>query len=134
MVEYNKAMNSFVKRVHWQEALAMLPELRQNSLEASVVTYNTAISACVGGAHWELAMSFLHQLQHERLANVITFSTALSSLEVSSLWAEAVVLLTSMGDLGVGRNSITYSAAISACAKGCSIVSRNCVCQRPCPA
>ena len=120
LLEYNKAINACVKQSQWQRALALLPELEEYELQASLVTYNTAASACVRGAQWELALSFLHQLQHDRLADVITFSTTLSSLEVASLWAEAITLLLSMADVEVVRNSITYNAAISACAKGYS--------------
>ena len=126
LLEYNKAINTCVKQSQWQQALALLPELEEYGLQASLVTYNTAASACVRGAQWELALSFLHQLQHGRLADVITFSTTLSSLEVASLWAEAITLLLSMSDAQVVRNSITYNAAISACAKGDSNESSTC--------
>ena len=118
LLEFNKAISGFVKKAQWRRALAVLPELEQQGLKASVVTCNTAISACARGAQWELAMLFLHQLQHERLADVITFSTTLSSLEVASLWARALALLFSTCCARISPNSVTYNAAISACAKG----------------
>ncbi|OLP88849.1 Pentatricopeptide repeat-containing protein, chloroplastic [Symbiodinium microadriaticum] len=114
--DYNQAIHNLAKRTQWQQALELLPQLEDHRLKASVVTYNTAIAACVRGAQWKIAISFLHHLQNQRLANVITFSTALSSLDAASLWAHAIVLLASMEGFGVRRNSITYNAAISACA------------------
>ncbi|CAE7784367.1 unnamed protein product [Symbiodinium sp. CCMP2592] len=114
--DYNQVIHNLAKRTQWQQALAVLPQLEDQRLKASVVTYNTAITACVRGAQWKIAISFLHHLQSQRLANVITFSAALSSLDAASLWAHAMVLLASMEGFGVRRNSITYNAAISACA------------------
>ena len=113
---YNQNIHNLAKRTQWQQALAVLPQLEDQKLKASVVTYNTAITACVRGAQWKIAISFLHHLQNQRLANVITFSAALSSLDAASLWAHAMILLASMEGFGVQRNSITYNAAISACA------------------
>ena len=117
VLEHNKIINAHVKQAQWQRALAVLTDLQEDRLEPSVVTYNTAISACVQGVQWDLALAFLNVLQQQRLADVITFSTTLSSLEAASLWSQAVALLVSMVAAKVSRNSVTYNATISACAR-----------------
>ena len=77
--------------------------------------YNAAISACEKGEQWQQALDlFVAEQRVELLPDVITCNTSIAC-EKREQWQQALGLL---GSLDVFPNSVTYSAAISACEKG----------------
>ena len=65
----------------WPRALASLPR------HADVTTRNAALVACAGadaayGAGWQAALAILKTLQEEKVADVISYTTAIRDLEL----------------------------------------------------
>ena len=74
--------------------------------------YNAAISACEKGEQWQQALDlFVAEQSVELLPDVITCNTSIAC-EKREQWQQALGLL---GSPDVFPNSVTYSAAISAC-------------------
>ena len=77
--------------------------------------YNAAISACEKGEQWQQALDlFVVEQSVELLPDVITCNTSIAC-EKRERWQQALGLL---GSPDAFPNSVTHSAAISACEKG----------------
>ncbi len=76
------------------------------------MSYHAAICACEKGEQWQQALDlFVAEQSVELLPNVITCNTSIDC-EKWEQWQHALGLL---GSPDVFPNSVTYSAAISAC-------------------
>ena len=61
----------------WPRAVASLPR------HADVTTCNAALAACgADGAGWQAALVILKTLQQEKVADVISYTTAIRDLEL----------------------------------------------------
>jgi len=79
------------------------------------MSYNAAISACEKGEQWQQALDlFVVEQSVELLPDVITCNTSIVC-EKRERWQQALGLL---GSPDAFPNSVTHSAAISACEKG----------------
>ncbi|CAJ1386434.1 unnamed protein product [Effrenium voratum] len=99
----------------WQESLATLaatPRAFQNC-----ILCNAAMNACAKSSNWHAALAILEDLQTQRVADVVSYSTAVSALERGNKWACALATLEEMRQAEVLPNTITCNAALSACEK-----------------
>ena len=61
------------KEGQWQQALALLDQMREKDVTPDVITYNAAISAREKGGQWQQALALLDQMLEKGItANVIT--------------------------------------------------------------
>ncbi len=108
----NASVSACEKREEWQQALGLpgSPDVLPKS-----VTYSAAISACDKGEQRQQALDlFVVEQSVELLRDVITCNTSIAC-EKREQWRQALGLL---GSPDVLPNSVTNSAAISACDKG----------------
>ena len=76
------AISACEKCEQWQQALALLVEMRHNDLLPDVISYISAISACVESGQWQHALGILLRRRHnDLLPEVITCSCAISVCE-----------------------------------------------------
>ena len=67
----------------WLLALTLLP------LDADVATCNAFLSKCVGA--WEVALAVIKMMQEESLADLISYSTVISNLDLEAVFSGSAV-------------------------------------------
>eukprot|EP00435_Cladocopium_sp_Y103_P019084 s678_g4.t1 len=90
----------------WRRALASLPR------HADVTTRNAALAACCG-AGWQAALVILKTLQQEKVADVISYTTAISALSKQH-WQLALHLVADLRSARL-RMDVTCLASAAAC-------------------
>lgn len=95
----------------WPRALASLPR------HADVTTCNAALAACgadgADGAGWQAALVILKTLQQEKVADVISYTTAISALSKQH-WQLALHLVAELRSARL-RLDVTCLASAAAC-------------------
>lgn len=136
MYFYTTAMDACAKgkkRNSWQNALALLDEMKNRGIEPNKVSFSVAVTACGNAGRWQRALELLDEMRALGLRiNTITYNSAITALSKASraaakqhraidrpnadkLWQQTQELLKCMEDDGVRRDSFTYSAAMGAC-------------------
>eukprot|EP00434_Breviolum_minutum_P014687 symbB.v1.2.012951.t1/scaffold892.1/size156909/3 len=140
------AISAYGSSSQWQRALSTLHYMQRGSLEPNVISYSAAMSACEKGCRWEIAMILLSKMPENQVEpNQFSFGTALSSLAKGEAWEEALALLRELPSRGIEvglirhlalelllaaevetlqPSLISFSAAISACERGCIVFGR----------
>jgi pentatricopeptide repeat protein len=67
VITYNAAISACEKEGKWQQALALLDQMRDQGVTADVITYNAAISACEKGGEISESASLLTRGMEEGL-------------------------------------------------------------------
>jgi len=98
-------------------ALAMLDEVRQKNMTASLVLYNTAIAACQ--RHWQIALEIFQTLNTIGIQpNNVTYLRAIQACEKSNHWPQAIELIENAKSReGNLLSTKIYNAALRACKK-----------------
>ncbi|CAE8636623.1 unnamed protein product [Polarella glacialis] len=108
----------------WENALALLQDMRNQQVAWDVVAVSAAISACEKGLQWQRALwLLLEDLPRAGLApNVVACNAALSACEKCGRWNWALQLLTDMRPkFRVFPDCVSYSAAAAACAQAAQV-------------
>ncbi|CAK9112438.1 unnamed protein product [Durusdinium trenchii] len=105
--------------VDWREALCLLEEMSQQSLESTAPSHNAAIRACDRAGEWTKALVLLDEMVLGDFSDIISFNSVINACEQASEWLVALRLLETIEAEGskVSPDVVTISAAISACEK-----------------
>eukprot|EP00913_Durusdinium_trenchii_P030633 g28690.t1 len=110
--------------VDWREALCLLEEMSQQSLESTAprileACHNAAIRACDRAGEWTKALVLLDEMVLGDFSDIISFNSVINACEQASEWLVALRLLETIEAEGskVSPDVVTISAAISACEK-----------------
>ncbi|CAK9014811.1 unnamed protein product [Durusdinium trenchii] len=115
-VSYNAVISACATAGEWLWAFQLLEHRSASSgLGASDVGLNAALNACEKSTCWMQALSLLSS--YEASADVISYSSCISSLEKALQWQKALELFLGMEGREITRNVICCNALISACEK-----------------
>eukprot|EP00434_Breviolum_minutum_P023328 symbB.v1.2.020579.t1/scaffold1737.1/size104095/3 len=110
---YSSAISACEKAKQWMQALALICECQEISLEVNVITYNATISACGGSGQWQRALQLFADCNTTLKPSIVTYNAVISACETASCWALSLVLLDTL----VMPDVVSFSATISACGK-----------------
>eukprot|EP00435_Cladocopium_sp_Y103_P034264 s660_g8.t2 len=88
LVTFNSAISACGAADEWQWAMVLLKELELRNLQGDSFTLNAAITACE--TRWTEALELLRLADAARLADVISYSSCISSLEKALQWQKAL--------------------------------------------
>ncbi|CAK9089346.1 unnamed protein product [Durusdinium trenchii] len=115
LISYNIAMSAWHRGEHWQEALALLAELRALNLALNVITYSVAIGACHVAGRWQWSLNFLRELcNNGHVANLITYNAVMCACDDRGKWQFAI----SLYEKSQQQDTVTKSIAVKAYATG----------------
>ncbi|CAN0288778.1 unnamed protein product, partial [Ectocarpus sp. 12 AP-2014] len=133
---YNSLANVLGSCGEWERAVALLDDMRARGLRPDVITYSALVSACEKAGQVEASLSLLEEMAREGVdANERTFSAAIKSISSASSFSSSSSSSSSSSETKPSAswqkvaklhaearrrgkaNVVTYSAAISACAK-----------------
>eukprot|EP00913_Durusdinium_trenchii_P017280 g16250.t1 len=89
----------------WQEAFAF-------NVTLGIIAANAVINACEKGGAWLTAAEILKERLWIGDANVISFSSTISSYGKGAHWQQALLLLHSMSEHRLQANVISYNTAL----------------------
>ena len=82
LVSYSAGISACEKGRQWQQALSLLIEMWEATLEPNVISYTAGISACEKGDQWQRALALLSEMWEAKLEpNVISYNAGISACE-----------------------------------------------------
>ena len=116
VLTFNAALSACAKTGAWEEALALLEEMRARRLSPELVSFNAAISACARAGRWGQALKLLSTMRKVgKPPDRVSFNGALVAAREGGQGRTALQLLTQMRDRGLAPDGASYGAALSAC-------------------
>jgi len=119
-VAYASAISTCAKSKRWwSQGLRVFDEAKANGAKINMVMYNTAMAACQTGGQSDRARSLLEEAKSRSLRpDVFSYNTLIASVSKSPdqrVRAHGVRMLKDMTRIGVSRNVVSFSSAISCC-------------------
>ncbi|CAK0858602.1 unnamed protein product [Prorocentrum cordatum] len=116
---YSAGISACEKGEQWEQALALLSEMREAKVEPDVISYSAGISACEKGDQWQRAVALLRELWAAKLEPdvILIYNAGISACEKGEQWQWALLLFGEMREARVEPSVTSYSAGISACGK-----------------
>jgi len=98
------------------QALEVLTEMRQRSIEPNVACFTALISACDKGKHPEKALELFDTMQKEGVEpSVVTYNALISACSSGKMQEKALEKFAEMQERGLTPNVVTYTSLIRAC-------------------
>ncbi|CAE7519268.1 unnamed protein product [Symbiodinium natans] len=114
---YAAAIRACDEGSQWQAAVDLLTQMKDCTLQPSLVARNAAMRAC--SLRWDVVLEFFARLTEEELRpDEVTFGTAIAACKKDGQWASASFLLSQLVEQGLPGNHdiIAFNSAI--CASG----------------
>jgi pentatricopeptide repeat protein len=100
----------------WQQALEVLTEMRQLSIEPNVACFTALISACDKGKQPEKALELFDTMLKEGVEpTVVTYNALISACSNGLMPETALEKCAEMKERGLTPNVVTYTSLIRAC-------------------
>eukprot|EP00933_Yihiella_yeosuensis_P017081 TRINITY_DN14371_c0_g1_i1.p1 TRINITY_DN14371_c0_g1~~TRINITY_DN14371_c0_g1_i1.p1 ORF type:complete len:654 (+),score=132.08 TRINITY_DN14371_c0_g1_i1:124-2085(+) len=131
LVSFNAAVSALEKRGRWEQALAMIYELRSATADAvddadaskhsedfegpDVFTCSAVLSACGRKGRWREALAVLGDMRCWKIVpNVVSYTAVLNACDRGNAWLHALGMLSIMQISRISANAITFHAGIAA--------------------
>ncbi|CAK0903265.1 unnamed protein product [Prorocentrum cordatum] len=93
-LSYSAGISACEKGGHWRQALSLLSELSEVSLQPDVIIYSAVASACEKGRQWQQALLLLDEMRQVTLKlDLICYNAGISACEKDGQWQQALFLL-----------------------------------------
>ena len=116
-VAHGAVVNACGRGARWNQAWHLLQEAQTMTLKQHIVTYNGATSA--SGKAWRAALSLqVAAATSQVLPDIITYSTAMSSVGTRLRWQSALSLFRDLYNLAMECDTVSGNAALNALEKG----------------
>ena len=111
----------------WEEAFAILTQMRSRGLEPDTLTYNAVMAVCEKGSQWKKVMKVMAMIcrrsvdaeivDPEKLPDITSYRLAIKACAKIAKWSWAVQLLDCAAQQKLQLDKATYENAITACRK-----------------
>jgi len=119
VISYGALMVSYEKAGKWEESLALLDTMVDDSIQANTIIYNTAIFSCVNGGKWEVALSLYSRMKEADVKpSYVTFIGLIQGAGECDEWEMALQILDEMNEISMSPRVEIANAVMNACIQG----------------
>ena len=116
--DYTLVMTAYGRVDMWEEAVALLDEMRSCAYDPGVINFNCALAACERAGAWQAAMTILDGMKGSQICpDQLSFMAVLGAVSQQSFWQHGLQLLTDMECSSEAPDAMAYSAAMGACGR-----------------
>ncbi|CAJ1395532.1 unnamed protein product [Effrenium voratum] len=116
--DYTLVMTAYGRVDMWEEAVALLDEMRSCAYDPGVINFNCALAACERAGAWQAAMTILDGMKGSQICpDQLSFMAVLGAVSQQSFWQHGLQLLTDMESSSEAPDAMAYSAAMGACGR-----------------
>jgi len=118
--DIRRLIRTCLQKRNWRQALSILTTMKECGVPPNLLTYSSVVSACAKSDQTGPVLELFERICATGVSpNIITYNSVMSTWAGSARWRNALDLLNRIGtDLGVEPDTITYTCAMRACAKG----------------